>query len=189
MGKRHRISKINIIDIEATCDDNNTGFHSELIQIAIVPLDLVTLEIREDLSFNSFVKNRNSKITKFCTDLTGITQLKLNQEGKPIEEVFRTISKKYSKSQPVAGYGWYDKKKMIQESKDINQECPLNMDQYVNIKNIIACISGSSKEIGLFNCLKLYGLDFKGNQHDAYYDAYNTARLYAHVLHRARKNL
>lgn len=188
-NQRKRISKINIIDIEATCEKDDKSFNSELIQIAVVPLDLITLEIREDLSFNSYVKNRNSKVTKFCTDLTGITQDKLDKEGKPINEVFNSLKKKYSNHQACAGYGWYDKKKIMQECYSENLMQPLNMELYSNIKNQIAVICGFAKEIGLFNMMKHFNLKFEGEQHNAYWDAYNTAVLYAHVLRQSRKNL
>ncbi|MEO0687592.1 MAG: 3'-5' exonuclease, partial [Cyanobacteria bacterium J06649_11] len=68
-----------IVDLEATCSDDGTSpsQEMEIIEIGAVMLNRSTWEI--DSEYQQFVKPvRNPILTKFCTELTTITQNDVN---------------------------------------------------------------------------------------------------------------
>ncbi|UMM39833.1 hypothetical protein L5515_016719 [Caenorhabditis briggsae] len=64
-----------ILDFEATCEKDNHDYPSEIIQFSVAVLNTREKIIREDVSFNKYVKPIiNPKLTDFCAELTGIDQ-------------------------------------------------------------------------------------------------------------------
>jgi inhibitor of KinA sporulation pathway (predicted exonuclease) len=62
------------LDFEANCLENDETFFREIIEFPIVMVNSTTLKIEKE--FKTFVKPTvNKEITKFCTELTGITQV------------------------------------------------------------------------------------------------------------------
>jgi inhibitor of KinA sporulation pathway (predicted exonuclease) len=62
------------LDFEANCLENDESFFREIIEFPFVMVDSSTLKIEKE--FKTFVKPTvNKEITKFCTELTGITQV------------------------------------------------------------------------------------------------------------------
>ena len=82
-----------VLDFEATCEENNRSFPNEIIEFPTVLVDAKTLQTVAE--FRQFVKPGLNptvrkklqipnnllticQLTKFCTDLTGITQEQVN---------------------------------------------------------------------------------------------------------------
>ncbi|KAJ8287070.1 hypothetical protein GJAV_G00046690 [Gymnothorax javanicus] len=63
-----------VVDFEATCEESNPpDYLHEIIEFPMVLLNTHTLEIED--TFQEYVKpERNSKLSDFCVQLTGITQ-------------------------------------------------------------------------------------------------------------------
>ncbi|KAJ8260908.1 hypothetical protein COCON_G00166310 [Conger conger] len=63
-----------VVDFEATCEENNPpDFMHEIIEFPMVLVNTHTLEI--DDTFQAYVKpEKNSQLSDFCVQLTGITQ-------------------------------------------------------------------------------------------------------------------
>lgn len=63
-----------VLDFEATCDDVRHFPNQEIIEFPIVVVDGKTYEVTA--RFHEYVRPiHNPKLTKFCTDLTGIQQV------------------------------------------------------------------------------------------------------------------
>lgn len=63
-----------VLDFEATCEKDSKTFLNEIIEIPVVMLDLSRNRVIAE--FHRYVKPVvNPKLTPFCTELTGITQV------------------------------------------------------------------------------------------------------------------
>ncbi|UMM39831.1 hypothetical protein L5515_016717 [Caenorhabditis briggsae] len=64
-----------ILDFEATCEKDNHDYPPEIIQFSVAVLNTREKIIREDVSFNKYVRPViNPQLTDFCAELTGINQ-------------------------------------------------------------------------------------------------------------------
>ncbi|CAP23178.1 Protein CBG02000 [Caenorhabditis briggsae] len=64
-----------ILDFEGTCEKDDHDYPSEIIQFSVCVLNTRDKIIREDVSFNKYVRPViNPKLTDFCAELTGIDQ-------------------------------------------------------------------------------------------------------------------
>lgn len=175
-----KLDRIFIYDLEATCFHDKTK-PTEIIEIGIVPLDLLTMEVREDISFSSLIINRKTEVSDFCTELTGITQQMIKEKGKDFADVCNTISKYYSQKYPSASWGNYDLVKLTSQCKEYSIPTPFGKTHY-NLKNLYAILTGDRNEKGLTNALKERKMEFKGKQHSALDDAINTALIMRDVF-------
>lgn len=63
-----------MLDFEATCEENDRSFISEVIEFPVVVVDGKTNTV--SFEFHRYVKpEKNPKLTSFCTGLTGIQQV------------------------------------------------------------------------------------------------------------------
>lgn len=70
-------SHILVLDFEATCDSGAVDFPHEIIEFPVVVLDTRTLQVVAE--FHRYVQpTKNKELSEFCTDLTGITQEKVD---------------------------------------------------------------------------------------------------------------
>lgn len=66
-------SHILVCDFEATCESGSVDYPHEIIEFPVVVLDTASLQVVAE--FHSYVRPvMNPKLTRFCTELTGITQ-------------------------------------------------------------------------------------------------------------------
>ena len=76
-----------VLDFEATCNTKeqmNRG-DMEIIEFPSVLLKQDTLEKIDE--FQRFVKTRKFPVSQYCTDVTGITQQQIDDEGLDFETV------------------------------------------------------------------------------------------------------
>lgn len=187
---KQKLRRLNIYDLEATCweDREKTKREGEIIEIGIVPLDLRTMEVRYDLGQSWLIKPKRTEISKYCTELTGITQDEINAKAKPLNEVMNSIRKSYSKENPCAGWGWYDYWKLNQACSENNVDFPFNR-MYQDLKMLYALLAKRTKPAGLREAISEQGLKFIGDQHRALNDAINTGDLICHILKKANRSL
>jgi inhibitor of KinA sporulation pathway (predicted exonuclease) len=93
------------VDGEFTCFDGPPppGEIPEMIEMGVANLDLRTLTIDRYDSY--LIKNTLSSISPKCTELTGITQEKLDKEGRHFGEVMQSFRKKYGPANKAVGPG------------------------------------------------------------------------------------
>jgi inhibitor of KinA sporulation pathway (predicted exonuclease) len=168
--------KINVIDLEATCEKNKSeNFVSEIIEIGIAQIDLKSLTICKYEGV--IIKPEHSKISTFCEELTTISQHQVDTEGISLYNALQYLKKEYqTKKYPMAAYGLYDKQMLMKDCTNKGLEYTFNYNYY-NIKNLICLFYNFPKECGLSKCLDKFSIDFKGTHHRGKDDAYNTAIL------------
>jgi DNA polymerase III epsilon subunit-like protein len=173
-------------------DLEGTQFSHEMIALGAVKVDL-----RRDMTikkyhqgYYSLVKAKN-KIGKVVTDLTGITEDMVKKDGKSfrvvVKELKEYLGKDFSKTLFVT-FGSHDLR-ILSQSLAYNLDASKD-DVYIMIKHAFDLsdfISTFVKDdnnntYSLSNMLKVFGVDFKGTQHDAYADALNLAYLYEAML-------
>ena len=174
------------MDLEAT------QFTHEMIEIGAVKV-----ELKDDLTvkkihrgFKSYVKAKGS-IGKVVTSLTGITQAKLDKEGKPFRTVLinfkKYIGKDWNKCRIVT-FGNQDSHIILQSlynhlevsAEDARHLVKSNWDFAEFIARFIRDPNGNN--YSLTNYLRLFGIEFDGKAHDALADAANLLELYKAFL-------
>lgn len=169
-------------------DLEGTQFSHEMIALGAVKVIL-----RKDGTFKrickgyySLVKPKN-RIGKVVTDLTGITDNDVKKDGKPfrvvIEELKKYLGKEFNKCLFVI-YGNHDMR-ILAQSLAHNLDVK-NDDVHIMIKHCFDFLDFASTYVkspennaySLSNMLKVFNVEFKGQQHNALADALNLAYLY-----------
>lgn len=172
---------INVIDCEATCWDQipPNKEKSEIIEIGIAGISTINKEIIYKASIPIFP--RFSKVSQYCTNLTGWTQEELNSNGIKFKKACSTLQNKFLIAKKIwASYG--DEKPLFVNNCSLYQiPYPLGV-KCIDV-GILASIKFSlEKNISLSNLLEMNDLDFDGKPHRGMDDAYNTARLLVYLL-------
>lgn len=189
------LTRILVVDIESTCwntPEEQGDQPNEIIEIGICELRVKSREIVNKRSY--VVKPRLTKISLFCTELTGWTQEAVDQ-GSDITIALKNIELDYgiSKHNVWASFGEYDRVKL---SSDKNQdggvydlygierhENPFAyMRAHYNVKTLMALKEKLQKEMGMARALQFYGLPLVGRHHNGADDAWNIARIADRVL-------
>lgn len=180
MGKkqqRYSDHCIIVVDIESTCQENIDGvpqeeFVSEIIEIGYAILNTQDNQIIETGSI--VVKPEVSKITPFCTNLTGWTQEAVDR-GISFKEACETLSGSLrAGSRPWASFGNYDAAMFKKQCERTGVKYPFT-PQHLNVKPM--AFTFTSEMAGTGRTLSLLGLQFEGRQHSGKDDAYNVARI------------
>lgn len=175
------LDQIVVIDIEATCWRRKPprGQKNEIIEIGICMLDIQTGERLERESI--LVKPIRSKVSRFCTKLTTLTQKQVEQ-GIAFEEACRILTSKHKSAERTwASYGEYDRTMFEEQCADFGVSYPFS-SRHINVKNIFAVFHGLEKEVGMANALESRGMTLEGTHHRGGDDAWNTAKLLAELL-------
>lgn len=173
-------------------DLEGTQFTHEMIAIGAVKVDL-----RRDMSikkihkgYYTLVKAKN-RIGKVVTDLTGITEAQVKENGVSfrvaVEQLKKYMGRDFSKCLFVT-FGNHDVRIISQSlahNLDVKKE-----DVQIMIKHAFDFAEFISNYVrdehfntySLTNMLKVFGVEFEGTQHNALADAKNLAYLYQAVL-------
>lgn len=181
------LKAITIIDLETTCWDNieDQGDQlSDITEIGIAKLNLETLEISK--APRLFVVPERSTVSKFCTELTGITQDMVSEDNGAVKfyEAIRRVKETVGKG-PWASYGDFDRKMFQRQCEDYKLDYPFG-PRHLNVKSLLAYVFGWSREKGMDGALKELGLELEGRHHCGVDDAYNIAKLFVEVIKRVR---
>ena len=185
------VDKLVIVDIEATCWDNENGSpdrtmlprrdESEIIEVGVCTLDLKTLEIGDIDGI--IVKPANSTVSDFCTKLTTLTQADVDK-GISFDAACQILRKKYnSKNRTWASYGQYDANIFKRECDSKKVNYPFG-NFHINIKAVVETIYGET--LGMSEALDAMMIVLEGTHHRGVDDAKNIARIYAQFLKNVR---
>ncbi len=170
--------QIIIVDLEATCWENNEAYqkeHSEIIEIGICVLDRISGNITKNEGI--LVKPEQSEVSPFCEQLTSISQDMLDKNGVNLNEAIEVLNSDYhSKNYTWASYGAYDKRMMVEQCYQKGIRFPLGR-QHLNVKEVFRMATGMRKSVGMKRALDIIGLPLKGTHHRGVDDAYNIARI------------
>lgn len=150
-----------------------------IIQIGAICLDLKTGTRLG--GFDCFA-NPGELPSQFITELTGITTDDI-ESSPPLDQVlmdFWTWCEGMQCGMQLGAWGG-DVNELIEQSKTIgiwkNRKYPKNLNIKELSKVYRAALPQSKKSGGLRATMEAFGMEFEGEQHRAYTDAYNTARL------------
>lgn len=155
--------------------------NSEIIQIGAVVKDE---NHREISSFSTYVKPRfNTVIDKRIEKLTGIT-MDMVENAPGFESAFRMF---VSFCNSIEGdykiYQWSTSDRlqilgeMKQKNYDMNETEQKLMEEWIDFQAEFDNYLGYPKQLSLDAAVTYSGMTFEGRQHDALFDARNTAEL------------
>jgi inhibitor of KinA sporulation pathway (predicted exonuclease) len=168
-----------IIDLEATCWRGHppSGQQSEIIEIGICPLDVVTLA-HPPQGDSLLVRPTRSTISEFCTTLTTLTQAQVD-DGISFAAACQTLRERYHSTEVVwASWGEYDRKMFERQCELFDVHYPFNKRHY-NLKSVLSGGRKRGKQMGMASMLRHLALKLEGTHHRGSDDAYNIARIAA----------
>jgi inhibitor of KinA sporulation pathway (predicted exonuclease) len=178
-----KLDQILVIDIEATCWQGQPpeDQQSEIIEVGICPIEIATGKILEKQSI--IVKPQVSKVSEFCTQLTTLTQVQVDQ-GITFAESCQILRKQYLSSQRVwASYGEYDKNQFTRQCQSFGVKYPFS-SRHLNVKTLFAIMHNLEHEVGMAQALDLLNLPLEGTHHRGDDDAGNIARILCQLINR-----
>jgi inhibitor of KinA sporulation pathway (predicted exonuclease) len=166
-----------VLDLEATCFENNKDHQMEIIEIGAVIVDENWNEISE---FNSLVCPLvNPMLSEFCTQLTHITQSDVDNADtfpKVIERFKEWVEDNGGKGSMIfCSWGKYDYNQLKSDCNLHQLEFPFQ-DIHINLKNVVATYSHSKRK-GVVPALNQFGLTFEGTHHRGLDDTKNILRI------------
>ena len=194
------LNTIYVVDVEATCwesdPDLNDGEEqndqpNEVIEIGVAALDMRTRGVFQRASI--VVKPRYTKVSKFCTRLTGWTQEDVDK-GLDIVDALSQFREQFkgTKNHVWCSYGEYDRHKLSSMTGTpglhhlygiLAKDNPFDqMRAHYNIKTLMALKHNLKRELGMAKALQFYGLPLEGKHHNGMDDACNIAKITSKVL-------
>lgn len=180
-----KLDVIIVVDIESTCWKSQPppGEESEIIEIGICLLDIATATPTENESI--LVKPERSRVSKFCTELTTLTQEQVDT-GVSFVEACAVLKSKYQSSQRVwASYGDYDRNMFEKQTLSRGMKYPFG-PRHINVKTLFALAYNLNKEVGMPAALETLNIPLEGTHHRGGDDAWNIAKILGKLLLQTR---
>ena len=173
-----RLEQIVIVDIEATCwagGQKPADQKNEIIEIGVCLFDCKDWKAKS--KHQIIVKPSESKVSEYCTGLTGWTQAELDSEGISLYDACNLLTSVYNTKQRLwASWGDYDRLQFKRECDRKALKYPFSV-KHVNLKTLYAIHRGWAKETGMADALHLEGLPLEGRHHKGVDDAWNIGRI------------
>ena len=169
-----------VVDLEATCGETIAHHSREIIEIGAV---MVNRQLQIESEFQTFVKPvANPQLTDFCTQLTSITQITIDQAPDfPVAlSQFSQWMNKYP-SRVFCAWGDFDRRQIQRDCKRHDLKNPLNITCF-NLKTMFARSQQLPGTYALKQAMELANLSFTGTQHRGIDDARNLAKLLPFAL-------
>jgi len=186
--KGNHFRYICVLDFEAQCTEDEKLKVQEIIEFPVVIVDVEQKEIVE--VFHHYVKPTvYPQLFPFCTDLTGITQDKV-QNAKTLPEVIEELHKFLEEKGILQSSfcfltcgDWDLAICLRQETK--KKEIAVNnyLKRWINIKKVYPMPPNcAEKKMGMVGLLKMSHLELEGKHHSGIDDAMNIARVVNYLL-------
>ncbi|MGC9499476.1 exonuclease domain-containing protein [Streptomyces sp. WG7] len=178
---------LNVIDLEATCWDGQPppGAVSEIIEIGLAVVDLDTRE--RVARHRVLVRPVRSRVSRFCTELTGITQAEADT-GVGFAQACDTLARVHGAGvRPWASWGDYDRHQFVGRCAADGVAYPFGRPAertHTNAKAVFTKAHGLRGRPGMARALELAGLPLQGRHHRGVDDAWNIAALVLHLADR-----
>ena len=173
---RVRLDRMVVLDLEETCWDGEppAGERAEIIEIGIAEV-LLDGPARIGRTASLTVRPRFSRISPFCTRLTGITP-EAARRGRPLGEAVATVRQEFGGAGKTWAAWGRDDIPLARDCAAVGVAPPAH-GGFVDIGALWAMLSGAERAEGLKAALESLGLVFDGTQHRALDDAVNAARV------------
>lgn len=175
------------LDFEATCDDkpmkDGKMYPNEIIEFPSVVVCMKTLKIVDRIE--QFVKPvKNTQLTKFCKDLTTITQEQVDG-GISLEEALKAHQKfvsKYPNSVIVTCGDWDCNIALKNNCWNLWINYPNYYKRWINIKQPFENLYKVKGRSSMAGMTKYLGIKFVGTAHRGIDDSYNLAVVALRML-------
>ena len=191
---RANTREVFVVDVEATCwetPEQQGDRPNEVIEIGICRLNMQTGIVTDVSSY--VVTPQFTKISPFCTQLTGWTQEAVDQGGA-MGPTLASIQRDYDldRNSLWFSFGEYDRVKLssipgekggLHDLYNIDRhQNPFAQMKHFNIKTLMMLRERLSKGLGMDRALKYYGMTLEGRHHNGADDAANIAKIVHRVL-------
>lgn len=179
-----------VVDLEATCGGHVTKEQTEIIQYGAVLVKMSDLS-NERLRQFEVRPVLNPVLTKFCTELTGITQDMVNKGlsyGTGLEIVKQDVAA-IPGEWMWCSWGAYDRNQMLQDSVLHRLPPFLPYDKHFNLKGEHGAFRGIKRGNGLAKATTLEGLKFEGIHHNALSDALTASNILKRMVYEVREDV
>ena len=168
-------NRIVCFDLEMCCwNENGVGTTGEIIEVGLAEIDLVKGEIVKRAQY--YVKPEQDEVSLFCSQLTGITPRKIEKQGRPLEEVLKSMIKNFGGANKIYASWGRDDLILAQECQDKGIEMPFK--EFINLATLYRVQHRlKDKRIGHKAAQETENIEWEGRQHSGYVDAYNLAKL------------
>ena len=183
-----------VIDFEATCDDQNRSWVNEVIEFPIVALQVSTGKIVDE--FREYVRPvRNTRLTSFCTALTGIEQAQVDAADTFADVFARAVTwvENFQAKHPgaqclVATCGDWDMQTMLSRQARLSAvKVPRIFTRWLNVKVLFRQVIASDatgRNVGMPGMLNALGLSLVGRHHSGLDDSRNIAAITSALIAR-----
>ena len=165
-----------IVDLEATCEQDNQGFMNEIIEIGAVKVN-ENQEITGE--FCQFVKPKlNPVLSDFCKQLTSITQSQVDEA--PSFDVALDRFKSWintNEDYVLCSWGFYDKKQFQLDCKLHNLDGTW-AEKHISLKHQFSKIKNMKKFVGMKKALRIEQIPLDGTHHRGIDDAKNINKIF-----------
>eukprot|EP01060_Flectonema_neradi_P020734 TRINITY_DN2823_c0_g1_i1.p1 TRINITY_DN2823_c0_g1~~TRINITY_DN2823_c0_g1_i1.p1 ORF type:complete len:285 (+),score=62.96 TRINITY_DN2823_c0_g1_i1:64-918(+) len=179
-----------VLDFEATCEKDDESYRHEIIEMPVVVVDAAEMKVVQ--KWQTYVKPViNPKLTKFCTELTGITQdvvdkapvLKdaMSQLDGWIRNFFGDDFDKpdtftFATDGPwdFRDFFWYHS---VRDQKAVDPDSYSYFKRWINIRELHAVTFSLRRNKNVKKMLSDLGLVFEGRPHSGIDDASNIAKI------------
>ncbi|VBB17692.1 exonuclease [Yasminevirus sp. GU-2018] len=186
-----------VLDFEATCWENSNDH--EIIEFPSVLLKWrqttdskgkTSHTVKEISRIQTYVKPKiNPSVSKFCLDLTGITQDTVNK-GVPLKTAIRAhedwlrehCGDDFEQNTTIVTCGNWDLQTMLpMDLKKTGLKTSKVYSKWVNIKEVFALIT-KTHSVPMVPMLKHFGLNLEGRHHSGIDDCHNIARIFTKLV-------
>lgn len=199
-GNTQPFARLVVLDFEATCDKSHDFHPQEIIEIGVSIVDTCTLEPISE-PFQRYIRpTERPTLTDFCTQLTGITQNRVDS-APPLDHVLKefqawlTSHGCFQNASPLTAvqsfamvtWGNWDLQIQLEsEMKWRRMERVPWLRRWINLK--VAFGRRFEKPARLQAAVTMAGLEWThGRAHSGVVDAVNTARLAAELIRRGER--
>jgi len=171
------LNHILIVDVESTRWEGKllSGKHRDIIEIGVVELHMENFKAYK---WNKIFVSTDQEISRYCTELTGITRELLRSEGISYQIACSKLFQEYNSYNRIwISWGDYDRLQFIENSQRLKGVYPFS-NSHINLKHLFSLMMGLTKGVSLDKALELSNLEFEGIRHSALDDALNTAKLF-----------
>lgn len=176
-----------VVDVESTCwelpEAPGPNEISEIIEIGIAVVNIKELKIVQNDSI--IIRPQFSKVSKFCTKLTTLTQ-DIVDKGIVFYQAMKQLRTNFnSENRTFVSWGDYDRKMFERNCKDFHVKYPFG-PRHMNLKNSFTMLHGLEREPGMDVALESLGMKLDGTHHRGIDDAHNIAKILINTLERFR---
>lgn len=173
-------NRVVCFDLEMCCwNENGKGTTGEIIEIGLAEIDVSKGEIVKRAQY--YVKPDHDEVSLFCVELTGITPRKVEKQGRPLQEVLKSMIKNFGGTNKI--YASWGRDDQILQAECLAKGIELPFNEFVNLATIYRIqYRLKDKRIGHRAAQEALDIEWEGRQHSGYVDAYNLAKLALKIL-------